>query len=320
MTKAHPVTDAPFVVFGSVRKAVTSSSFMYHCVHIHTSTTPKKFVMNTAATLFVLILSSLTALASGSGITGRTNQGTFSSGCATCHGGAPNTATEIRVLQAVDGKVAVKPGETVELSVVVAHPTNNRAGVNIAVKRTENGALNVGQLTAVAGLRALAGSQELTHIGPRQMSGGQAVFTFRWTAPQDEGTYFLQAVGNAVNGNSSADGGDAWNYLTPVQLVVSNPTSVEDRRTQLAGRMSPIPAHDNVTLSAPASDGEVFAVTIASVDGIIIATDAVTATSGQVVYTWNGRNSQGLPVAPGSYSVALFADRRTIRGTAIISR
>lgn len=276
--------------------------------------------MNIIATLFVLLVSSLTAFASGGGITGRTNQGTFSSGCATCHGGAPNSATEVQLLQAVDGKVSVKPGETVELSIIVAHPTNNRAGVNIAVKRTENGALNVGQLTAVAGLRSLAGSQELTHSGPRQMSGGQAVFTFRWTAPQDEGTYFLQAVGNAVNGNSSADGGDSWNYITPVQLVVSNPTSVSEVASISTGHLAPLPAHDNVTLSSPATDGEQFTVTISGIDGAIIATDRILASAGLVSYTWNGRNAQGLPVAPGSYSIALVADRRTIRGTAIISR
>jgi hypothetical protein len=276
--------------------------------------------MNVVSLLCALIFSATITLASSGGITGRTNKGTFSSGCATCHGGTENMVTEVRVLQAVDGKVSVKPGETVELSVIVAHPTNNRAGVNIAVKRTENGNLNVGTLAAVAGLRALAGSQELTHSGPRQMSGGQATFTFRWTAPPDEGTYFLQAVGNAVNGNSTADDGDSWNYLTPVQLVVANPTSVDESSRTLAGHLAPIPAHDAVTMSAPATEGETFDVLVTTMDGSIVATDRITASAGVVAYTWNGRTAAGLPVMPGAYAIALTNERRMVRGMAVITR
>lgn len=149
----------------------------------------------------------LAALAYSGGITGVT-----SSGC-TCHG-AQSSATTL----SLSGNTTTRAGQTLNLTVVVAHSSQQAAGVNIAVKDQQG--QNVGTLAPATGSGLQLSNGELTHQQPKTMSNGQAAFSFTWTAPSTPGTYTLRAAGNAVNGNGS-NSGDAWNFLSPVTLTVA---------------------------------------------------------------------------------------------------
>jgi hypothetical protein len=149
----------------------------------------------------------LAALAYSGGITGVT-----SSGC-TCHG-AQSSATTL----SLSGNTTTRAGQTLNLTVVVAHSSQQAAGVNIAVKDQQG--QNVGTLAPATGSGLQLSNGELTHQQPKTMSNGQAAFSFTWTAPSTPGTYTLRAAGNAVNGNGNTSG-DAWNFLSPVTLTVA---------------------------------------------------------------------------------------------------
>jgi len=149
----------------------------------------------------------LAALAYSGGITGVT-----SSGC-TCHG-AQSSATTL----SLSGNTTTRAGQTLNLTVVVAHSSRQAAGVNIAVKDQQG--QNVGTLAPATGSGLQLSNGELTHQQPKTMSNGQAAFSFTWTAPSTPGTYTLRAAGCAVNGNGNTSG-DAWNFLSPVTLTVA---------------------------------------------------------------------------------------------------
>jgi hypothetical protein len=149
----------------------------------------------------------LAALAYSGGITGVT-----SSGC-TCHG-AQSSATTL----SLSGNTTTRAGQTLNLTVVVAHSSQQAAGVNIAVKDQQG--QNAGTLAPATGSGLQLSNGELTHQQPKTMSNGQAAFSFTWTAPSTPGTYTLRAAGNAVNGNGNTSG-DAWNFLSPVTLTVA---------------------------------------------------------------------------------------------------
>jgi len=149
----------------------------------------------------------LAALAYSGGITGVT-----SSGC-TCHG-AQSSATTL----SLSGNTTTRAGQTLNLTVVVAHSSRQAAGVNIAVKNQQG--QNVGTLAPATGSGLQLSNGELTHQQPKTMSNGQAAFSFTWTAPSTPGTYTLRAAGCAVNGNGNTSG-DAWNFLSPVTLTVA---------------------------------------------------------------------------------------------------
>lgn len=149
----------------------------------------------------------LAALAYSGGITGVT-----SSGC-TCHG-AQSSATTL----SLSGNTTTRAGQTLNLTVIVAHSSRQAAGVNIAVKDQQG--QNVGTLAPATGSGLRLSNGELTHQQPKTMSNGQAAFSFTWTAPSTPGTYTLRAAGCAVNGNGNTSG-DAWNFLSPVTLTVA---------------------------------------------------------------------------------------------------
>lgn len=172
--------------------------------------------------LFVLV--SGIALANGGGINGRTgsNLGCLGGGC---HAGSSNPATTV-TFTSKSGSFTVAPNGSLEITVVIAHATQPAAGFNAAVKTTKTGSANVGTLSTSADDNQVF-FNEVTHTSPKAMSGGKAEFTFTWTAPAAEGTYFLRAAGNAVNLNGSADGSDSWNFATPVEIVVKQSSGVD---------------------------------------------------------------------------------------------
>jgi len=153
---------------------------------------------------------------SGSGVSGLT--ATNSNGCS-CHTSQSNTATTLSVTSST-GSFKFKPGQQVTFTVSVSHQSNPKAGVNIAVKTTETGSTNAGTLSFESGSGLRSENGELTHSSSKNMSDKKADFTFSWTAPNTPGTYYLRAIGNAVDGNGSANSGDHYNWLTPKELTV----------------------------------------------------------------------------------------------------
>ncbi|MCS7169201.1 MAG: immunoglobulin domain-containing protein [Candidatus Kapabacteria bacterium] len=151
-----------------------------------------------------------------SGVTGLTT-----SGCS-CHGTSSSATT--LTAQSSSGSFRTRPGQTLNLTVIVAHNTQSAAGIDIAVHNQSG--QNAGSLSPGSGSGLQLSNNELTHTQPKTMSGGQASFSFSWTAPTTPGTYTLRAVGNAVNGNGNANG-DAWNFMSPVTLTVAGITVVE---------------------------------------------------------------------------------------------
>ncbi|MCS7177504.1 MAG: immunoglobulin domain-containing protein [Candidatus Kapabacteria bacterium] len=147
--------------------------------------------------------------------------GMTTSGC-TCHGTSSSATT--LTAQSSTGSFRTRPGQTLNLTVIVAHSTQSAAGVNIAVHNQFG--QNAGSLSPGSGSGLQLSNNELTHTQPKTMSGGQASFNFSWTAPTTPGTYTLRAVGNAVNGNGNTNG-DAWNFMTPVTLTVAGITVLE---------------------------------------------------------------------------------------------
>ena len=136
-------------------------------------------------------------------------------GC-TCHGNA-SSGTSLSI-PGRSTAITVKPGETLSLSLIVAHSSQSRAGMNVAVLNSSGG--NAGTLQAGSGSQLISG--QLTHTSPQAISNGSASFPFQWIAPAAPGTYTLRAVGNAVNGDGGS-GGDGWNFLAPITITVENP-------------------------------------------------------------------------------------------------
>jgi hypothetical protein len=259
------------------------------------------------------------ASASGSGQSGRT--AVNSAGCSGggCHGGMSAAGTTLRVLEVVGGRLSANTGETITFTVVVANPNRQRAGVGIAVKSTETGSTNAGTMVNVSGQGTRISAGEITHQGSKSMVDGEASFRVSWTAPAQAGTYYLRAIGNAVNGDGSASGLDQWNWLTPIEIVVSPSTSV-DETSVVDVVTSPVPAHDQVSMTVPTTAGERLAISVIDGAGQVVAVDNVVSTTDVYRYTWNGRRSDGSTAPAGAYTLAIMGERRIMKGRAIIIR
>ncbi len=166
--------------------------------------------------LWMIVISTTVALSSENGITGRTTNGCSGNGC---HGNQ-NSATSVSV-QGVSGtSISMSPNETRTFTVLVAHATLPKAGVDISIKNSGGG--NVGTLAPVASLKTQGG--ELTHTTAHpNITGAGAPFTFTWTAPATPGDYLLRAAGNAINNNGN-ESGDSWNFMNTITISVSAPS------------------------------------------------------------------------------------------------
>lgn len=171
---------------------------------------------------FVLLISlivyfTIEAYATSTGRVLRTS--TVDGGCggSTCHGNSTSSNTSLSL---VSGSLTVDPETTNSFTVRVSNNGKSHAGINIAAKTTITGSQNIGSFAAPTGSGLQVMVDELTHTTPKEMSGNNADFNFNWTAPQKPGTYYLRAVGNAVNLNGNADSGDEWNFMTPLELIV----------------------------------------------------------------------------------------------------
>lgn len=269
--------------------------------------------------ILLLVVVSTTAFGSSSGVTRRTTLNTAGCGPGGCHGGTPSSRTRVTVPQAVDGKLAVQPGGTLALSLRVEHTSLSYAGANISVNTERNGTTAAGTLAAVSngGLRLTQG--QLTHASPRSGSNGVVSFEFTWTAPSTEGTYFLHAIGNAVNRNGGT-GGDEWNWMEPIEITVSNSVSVIEASGIARNlKIYPVPAHGAVTISATTQD-DVVDVIVTNQLGEFVFIRPLTSNTGQVEFVWSGRSTSGSPVPPGLYMVAIVGRNTNVFGRALIVR
>lgn len=179
----------------------------------------------------VLVLTSVIAMADPGGKTGFTSK--TSSGCGSCHGGNAGAAVSV----SLDGPRTIKPGEKVDFTIVVGHASARSAGVSITVRSSATAPTGaIGTLSIPAsgsGLRVRnpGSGQEITQAAPKTISAGKVSFPFSWTAPAAAGTFYVQAVANAVNGDGSPNNQDDWTFLEPVEIKVEETSSVADLPT-----------------------------------------------------------------------------------------
>ena len=173
------------------------------------------------------------AFADPNGKTGRTS--TMSQGCGDCHGA--NAGSSVKL--SLNGPKTMKPGEMGTFKIIIEHASNPSAGVSVAIRKSTTGTGDgVGTLAAVTGaglrLRGTGAAAELTQSAPKLMSNKAAEFAFTWTAPATPGTYYVQAVGNAVNGNGREDAGDDWTFMQPVEIIITSATGVNEELAALS--------------------------------------------------------------------------------------
>lgn len=258
------------------------------------------------------------ASAYSGGITNRVTPSTQGCGGGPCHATTASAATII----SVEGTRTVAAGQELELTVIVSHPTGKTAGVNIAVRTAINGAVNIGTLVPISGQGLYDSEKELTHSTPKPLDNGSASFRFRWKAPSEPGTYFIHAAANAANGNGVRDRQDIWNLLSPVEIVVTEPTSVSEATPRQATHTIafPVPSAYRVSVALPLELNGQLRVVISAVSGDIVYTGVHDPASDGHEFTWDGATTEGMPVSSGTYVITLYNDRRSIIAKALLQR
>jgi hypothetical protein len=229
-----------------------------------------------------------------------------SSGGCDCHGSSASANTQVNITSR-SGSFTITPGGTLELTAVVANSGKSAVGVNIGVKDAVTSNRNVGTLARINNDMRLS-ANELVHTSPKSMSGGQASFSFTWKAPTTAGTYYLMAIGNAVNGNGR-DSGDEWAYLTPIEITVSAASSVLESQPMISSlTAAPNPAVDNSTVSyalEKASDVEIMI--IDAKGGLVYSQSLGMQNPGAYSFNWNALTNQGIAAPAGHYMLNLKA-------------
>jgi len=265
--------------------------------------------------IIVLVLAVPALFANPSGYVGRTLPSSQGCGGGGCHASSasPTTSVSLVGVQAV----TMKPGETMQFTIEIAHESRTRAGVNISVKSSLTSQTNAGTLIAGAGLFLSGG--ELTHSSPKTISGGKVTYTFSWKAPAEAGIYNMLATGNAVNGNGRQDANDIWNFMTPVQITVEAATSVQESSIPVVTSLaSPLPSSDLVSVAFDAEPQERFETSVTDAQGQRVYEGMMTTESQQGRFQWSGTTTEGIPARNGVYLITLISDRRVIRSRALI--
>ena len=232
--------------------------------------------MRLLVSLFCLLLVGGVLHAEPTGYPGRTSTSTL--GCGGCHGGSASNRTTV-TLEA--SKMNLAPGEVGTFTVVVAHATYPGAGVGVAVRTSETGATNAGTLAVTPGTGLRVRNGEITHSSTRQISGGSVRFTFTWTAPSTPGTYYIQAIGNAVNGNGRDDGNDNWAFMQPQAITVEPSTSVDEEAT-LPLAVFPNPLRGDASLYLGADISGMMRVQLVSTAGTVVVDEDMNVERGQL--------------------------------------
>ena len=167
-------------------------------------------------------------------------------GCGDCHGNISSATTV--TMTSKSGSFTIAPGGKLELTAVVAHTSKPSSGINLGVKESSTSNTNAGTLEVITGQYLKKSGSELTQSSPKPMTNGKAEYSFNWIAPTKTGTYYLLAVGNAVNGNGREDSGDNWNYMTPIAITVTTSTGIEEANTIADFSIFPNPVVNEGTL------------------------------------------------------------------------
>jgi HYDIN/CFA65/VesB family protein/Ig-like domain-containing protein/immunoglobulin I-set domain protein len=183
-----------------------------------------KRIRNVISAMLVLAFISLVSNSVQSSSTGKTGHTSVTSnGCGSCHGSSSSSSTTLSIASG-SGSFSVAAGSTTSFTLTVSNAGQAKAGFNLGVFTTTTGSTQSGTITSGTGSQTVGG--ELTHTGPKVLSDGSADFAFTWTAPTTPGTYYMRAIGNAVNGNGSNDAGDDWNWMSVKEITVTAPTTI----------------------------------------------------------------------------------------------
>jgi len=264
-----------------------------------------------------ILLPNPDARASSSGIVGRSVLTQPGCGNSSCHG-TVSAEVQVSVPGTVNGKLYVLPGATVNLMLRISAIGMKAAGCDISVKTEVNGKTNAGKLIAPQGSGLWTMKGELTHTSSKKATNGEVEFNFQWTAPTEEGTCYIHAAANAVNMDGSTKG-DTWAFLEPVEVQVNAANSVAETVSPLTS-ISPLPAHDRVTVAAPAEPGSTVDVVILNALGECVARHTETVSRAQYVFTWDCSTTSGQPAPPGEYIVAILNKRNLYSGKMIVVR
>jgi hypothetical protein len=132
--------------------------------------------------------------------------------CTACHGGGDVPTVSFT------GPETLAPGTvgTFTFTVVSGAPLRQTAaGFNIAASG--------GTLQTVFREGTQLFAAELTHLQPKQNTGGQAAWDFKWNAPTTPGNYILWGAGNSVNLNHTSSGDNAAGTMIVI-AVGATPT------------------------------------------------------------------------------------------------
>jgi hypothetical protein len=267
-----------------------------------------------------------------------TRNATTTAGCSgnACHGtSTPNTGVRLWAFannQRIVDSLTIAPGMRVRFTVMVAH-SNAAAGVNIAVRTNATTDVAAGTITPAdntLSLRGTAGAEvtQARRIAKAMPTDSAVAFSFDWVAPTTPGTYFLRAVGNAVNGNVLADAADVWNWLQPVRLVVTLASSVRLQPAADGENLSiaPNPASGATTFAWTLPDGsaaalnEEFTLRLVNAAGTEFRSWNGTANAGQVTIPFDGKDAQGVMLPTGQYFAVLQTRRRQLVRTVALIR
>ncbi len=230
--------------------------------------------------------------------TGVANRTANNQGC-DCHG--ENASTQVLISAVSEsGSFTVTPGSSTKFTITLSHPSMTKAGIDIAVKTSENGSTNGGTLAAVSsGLKLSNG--EIVHSAPASLVGGKVEFVVSWTAPASPGTYYLRVAGNAANGDGE-EGGDLWNWMTPIKITVDNLQEVSEKSDSYSMHAFPNPLSQSVTISFSAAPGEDYTLRIIDLNGRLMRTISGNSNNSfENSVTWDGRNDAGQPLSGGTY-------------------
>lgn len=255
--------------------------------------------MKVVITGLLLAACATSAMANDNGKAGRTSR--LGEGCGDCHGINASSATTVS-MSGITGPVTMTPGSSREFTVVVAHSSMPVAGVDISVRdAADNGAI-VGTIAAGTNVQIKGKTGELTHAAPVTMTAGQAQFTFTWTAPTTPGTYYVQAIGNACDGDGVETDADQWSWMTPVEIVVSSTSDVSDVAGSAGPSIAPNPAFSGASAQLIGLPSDITRLRIIGIDGGLVFE--------QPIVPIDADQPIDLPALPsGSYRVIITSSR-----------
>ncbi len=272
-----------------------------------------KIFLKSSLTAVVMLLCSVTLFAGSGGQTGRTVSGCGGGGC---HG-QKSSETTVNIPTVTGSSINVEPGAKIDLFIIVGHSSKTAAGFNLKISDANN--RNAGTITAGDGSR-LAGGGELTHRSPKAMESGQARWDFSWTAPTTAGTYTLRAVGNAINGDGSANADDLWNALEPITINVGT-SSIADELEKYAVQTMPNPTNNAMTIEYSIPQTSMVQITVSDMEGnTVLRTNEEQQEAGKNTFLWNGLNAQGIAVASGKYYAVIRYGEKYIHVPIVIQR